>query len=893
MSELALQLIHEAKQNHLTTLDLGKCGLTELPDELFELNKLENLILSDIYWEYNSKNDKWERKQSSNKDTKNQIEFLPIQFEKLHTLRKLFLFDNQISDLSSLSTLKTLELLDLNNNKISDLSPLTSLTSLNGLYLGNNNISDLSPLSILTSLNRLGLFNNNISNLSPLATLTSLNILGLLKNQIYDLSFLTTLTSLSILDLSINQISDLSPLTTLTSLKELYLGYNEIHDLSSLSILTNLNKVNLEGNQISDLSPLTNLIEKDIPVHVIKQQSRKEIIVGKNLLQHPPEEIIEQGNEAILTYFRNLEEQGKEKLNEAKLIIVGEPGAGKTTLVKKLFDPNFQLSNETESTLGVEVHAGWQFTHPEKLDTKFTANIWDFGGQQIQYMTHQFFLTPSAIYVLVSANDRKEPTNFPYWFKIIHLLGEEKNQYSPVLVVLNEKDDKFINKFNFDRKFYEERYPELQIEVCDVDLKKIDGRYQALQEKLEEMLTCLPHINVDRPARWRDIQQALHKESKGSDHISFTRYVEICVENSVKDGESQILFSRYLHKLGTLLHFVDDPILHDFIILNPQWAVDAVYSVLIDNEITRNNGSFTQEKLFSVWKKYNRTERLNLLNLMKQDNFEICYELDDKPGTFIAPQLLSDTRPDLNWNKKENLKFRFQYKFMPEGIITRFIVRMNALIEKKDGIDLVWHKGVILKRNDCRARVLEEENKDGLKVIDISISGKESERKFLLHSIREEIEKIHQKWFKNIQAEQMVPCNCEICLQETTPTYFEFNELQQYQEEGELTIKCRKGGLKDVSVRPLLEGIFEKKELQQQEQKHRDQSINITFNTPSSIEQTTQSTTTTTEAEKTTTLEKIHEKWWIVVLIFITGIITAFGEQLVSWLLEILNHKPQ
>jgi internalin A len=37
MSALALQLIREAKEQHLTRLDLGNCGLTELPDELFEL----------------------------------------------------------------------------------------------------------------------------------------------------------------------------------------------------------------------------------------------------------------------------------------------------------------------------------------------------------------------------------------------------------------------------------------------------------------------------------------------------------------------------------------------------------------------------------------------------------------------------------------------------------------------------------------------------------------------------------------------------------------------------------------------------------------------------------------------------------------------------------------
>jgi internalin A len=41
MSELALQRIREAKEMRLTRLDLGNCGLTELPEELFELTWLD------------------------------------------------------------------------------------------------------------------------------------------------------------------------------------------------------------------------------------------------------------------------------------------------------------------------------------------------------------------------------------------------------------------------------------------------------------------------------------------------------------------------------------------------------------------------------------------------------------------------------------------------------------------------------------------------------------------------------------------------------------------------------------------------------------------------------------------------------------------------------------
>ena len=44
MSELALKLIAEAKETRSIRLDLGNCGLTELPDALFEWVQLEQLM---------------------------------------------------------------------------------------------------------------------------------------------------------------------------------------------------------------------------------------------------------------------------------------------------------------------------------------------------------------------------------------------------------------------------------------------------------------------------------------------------------------------------------------------------------------------------------------------------------------------------------------------------------------------------------------------------------------------------------------------------------------------------------------------------------------------------------------------------------------------------------
>lgn len=795
MSELALKLIREAKEQRLTRLDLGNCGLVELPDELFELVWLEELILANEWSIYNKRATNWECKKSKNRNRPNQIQAIPQQLKSLVKLRQFIAAGNHIQDIRPLATLKHIKSLDLSNNKLST--------------------DSLRPITMLKQLQLLDLSTNQITSLEPLIKLKQLQSLYLTHNQISDITSIIKLHKLQSLDLSYNKISDITPLVELSNLQLLDLSSNKISDITPIARLSNLQLVNLQYNQIRDLIPLMMLLKTERLAQLEVYKFENSFILFNNPIENPPKEIVEQGNAAILNYFKALEEQGAEPLNEAKLIIVGEPAAGKTTLMETLLDPDFVLC-DTSSTLGVEVREGWQFTHPQQSETEFSANIWDFGGQQIQYMTHQFFLTPSAVYVLVSANDRKEPTNFPYWFKIIHLLGEEQGRYSPVLVVLNEKNDKFINKFNFDRKLYEKRYPELQIEVCEVDLSKRDEYFQIMRNTIQRMLSRLPHVADPRPARWRDIRDALRERAQIANHISFAEYAAICSEHSVKGEASQLVFSRYLHKLGSLLHFTDDPSLHNFIILKPQWAVDAVYSVLNDNQVAKNDGYFNRAQLETIWKdKYNFDERCKLLSLMQKENFEICYPLSLQD--FIAPQLLNAERPTFIWDEQDNLRFRFQYKFMPEGIITRLMVRLHELLAcGEQGKQLIWRKGAVFIKNGSRALVQEEENRESLKIIDIAINGKISERKYLLREIRDAIHAIHRKWFRNIQVEQMIPCICSYCTnpEHKDPRFFEEDVLNRALERGRETVECDKEFI-DVSVKSLLEGVFERNETNQ------------------------------------------------------------------------------
>ena len=71
-------------------------------------------------------------------------------------------------------------------------------------------------------------------------------------------------------------------------------------------------------------------------------------------------------------------------MNETKVLLVGQGGVGKTSLIKQLvgegFDPH---ESKTE---GIDIKQ-WKVTAE---DQDIRLNVWDFGGEEIMHATHQF-----------------------------------------------------------------------------------------------------------------------------------------------------------------------------------------------------------------------------------------------------------------------------------------------------------------------------------------------------------------------------------------------------------------------------------------------------------------------------------------------------------------------
>lgn len=255
MSELAIKLINEAYDKRSTFLDLGNCGLREIPKELLKLKDfLQHLNLGAYYSIDNSYTG------SVNDLKQNYIgenERSLLLLRDLPNLTALQLYHNGLGILGAeyISQLGSLNLLNLERNAIGDngakyISRLSSLSflSLCGNKIGEKGIENISRIPFLTSL---VVSDNKIEEkgaeyISRLSFLTSLD-LG--ENEIGDkgAEYISRLLSLKKLDLGRNGIGEKGAeyISRLTSLNSLNLGINEIGDygaecISRLSSLTSL-----------------------------------------------------------------------------------------------------------------------------------------------------------------------------------------------------------------------------------------------------------------------------------------------------------------------------------------------------------------------------------------------------------------------------------------------------------------------------------------------------------------------------------------------------------------------------------------------------------------------------------------------------------------------------
>ncbi len=315
------------------------------------------------------------------------------------------------------------------------------------------------------------------------------------------------------------------------------------------------------------------------------------------------------------------------------------------------------------------------------------------------------------------------------------------------------------------------------------------------------------------PKTWKRVRETLEQDERN--YISLEEYLNICEENGFTRLKDKLQLSGYLHDLGVCLHFQDSPLLKNTVILKPKWGTDAVYKVLDDKQVINNLGEFTTKALENIWSDEQYLfKQAELLELMMR--FKLCYKIPGTKDTYIAPQLLTKTKPTYNWDTTDNLILRYTYEFMPKGIITQLIVAMHQDLYKQQ---YVWRSGVLLDKDDTLVEVIEYYDKREIK---IRVTGKR--KKDLLTIITHELDKIHHS-YQRLKYSQLIPCNCSLCKNNQEPHFYKFEELQRFKEHQQLKIQCR-NSFEMVNVLGLIDDVTIR---------HKSELSDATLHTPQQI----------------------------------------------------------
>ena len=697
-----------SKLYHLQQLYLSQCdALTDLTP-LAELKSLETLCLSAC----KSLTDLTPVAECSALTDLNISQSTGLKnltpLARLWRLRKLNLANTSIAELSSINGLTKLLILNLSCTNVIDLSPLENLKNLRSLNLSHTNVTTLNPLARLQNLQILSLSNTGVTNLAPISRLEGLQTLGLSNTGVADLSPLAGLQELENLGLSRTCVKDLNPLEKLQKLQKLDFRHsNCMTGWFSLAKLQGLQTLDLYGCRPA--VPLALL-------RVLAEPSRMKKLIVDEAIGVPWEVLSHEGDNNCLSRLRtHLFELtlGPESENEVKVILLGNGHVGKTQLCRRFRGEPFDSS--VASTHGVQIWREELNFQTAGLETAFQVNWWDFGGQDIYHGTHALFLRNRAVFLVLwnpASDDRKEFSenglvlrNQPlaYWLDYVRSLAGKD---SPVIVVQSQCDT-FADRRPASSKpdgfdFFESCSFSAQ---TDLGRETLEGQLRDAMRYLLERNGALEigHGRAEVRRRlyaWRREDQQRTPVQREHRTLSLDEFRALCEEvGGIVSSEHAL---DYLHHTGVVFYQPD--LFADCIILDQDWALEAVYTVFHRGKAVpwlRDSGRFTREDLaVAVWQDHSLEEQKLFLGLM--ESCGVCFrsgETTEGEARYVAPDLLPKFEAVEGrlyaWKADTSTPtLRLEYRFFHQAIIRDL---MNRIGSKAGDLAEYWKYGLWFK----------------------------------------------------------------------------------------------------------------------------------------------------------------------------------------------------
>lgn len=623
-------------------------------------------------------------------------------------LRELAIVPARLSQLDSLEHLSTLEVLALASNVAWDLAPLGGLRRLRQLAVTGAAVADLEALAGLEELTALDLSATEVGDLRPLVNLPQLRRLSLRRATVRDVSALGEIGSLRELDLSGTSVRDLRPLARLHRLEALDLTGTSVRDLEPLARLQGLARLDLGSCAfVSDLAPvgrLANLARLDVggcrgvrafaPLRPLLPKLSRLVLFETPFDDLPAEVCGEAPAENVLAavraHFADLA-HGPAADTELKLFVLGNGRVGKTQLCRRLQGEPFD--EDVPTTHGVRLgHLDLDLPGggPVRL------NLWDFGGQDIYHGSHALFLQSQAVFLILwhpgleqgeyregGVAIRHRPLS--YWLEYVRALAGPD---AAVVVIQSQCDAPGT-----------EAKPPADVPsvACSARTGRgLDAVRAALTRAVAESLVRhpAPPIGVGRAAVRDRLRQV------GRRTLAIDEFRSLCAEAGPVSDPDAVL--AYLHRTGAVFH--RPGLFDDRIVLDQQWALDAIYALLHRAETLpwlAGRGRFTRRDLaLTVWKGVADADQKTLLSMM--ESCGVCFRVRDvspRPDAaeweYAAPELLPGwdaVAPLLGpaLDPTPDAEAAARYRFLHEGILRSFLSRLGQVARDRA---IYWRYG--------------------------------------------------------------------------------------------------------------------------------------------------------------------------------------------------------